>query len=152
MCRAVTIFWYRHPVKPPYAAIFLAGPAMGQGGGPGFHEQDRDLNLVLGGNGKDLSSGFLIRTGPAGSKGSELWKGTERLAAAPAFGLPAGGGVTLHHRWLWLQAIVEEKRIRFYYEGRLALDAALKEPIPPGSLGFWTERGSVQVARITLAE
>ncbi len=140
--------WYRHPVTPPYSVIFFAGPSMGHE--EGFHEKDRDLNLVFGGDGQKVDSGYLLRTGPAGGPGCELWKDGKKLAAAPAVGLPRGGGLTLHHRWLWLQLTVEAGRVRFAYEGRPALEAKLPTP-PKGHLGFWTEHGSAQVARATLS-
>ncbi len=144
-----TALWYRRPLSPPYCISVLCGPTMGSG--RGFHEKDRDLNLVVAGNGRDLEHGYLLRTGPARGAGSRLLHKGRVLARARAFGLPAGGGLTLHHRWLWLKAIVEKDRIRFYYEGKLAVDHHLANPPAKGFVGFWTENNTVQVARATLS-
>jgi hypothetical protein len=137
----------RHRVTPPYGLYVLAAPAMTSL----YHEneQGRDLNLVLSGNGKDLSAGYVIRVGGSGELGAELWKGKTRLASAPLFGLPQGHA--LHHRWFALQAVVERERIRFFYEGKPAFEAALTEPAGPGYVGFWTKGNSVRVARATIS-
>lgn len=144
--RESSVLWYRQPLAPPYAVYVLAAPSAPITYGS---EAGRDLNLVLGGNGRDLSDGYIVRVGPTSSRGCELWKGKERLAQEPKLGLPRGH--SLHHTWFALLAVVEEKRIRFFFDDRPAFDCPLAESVPAGRPGFWTERNNVQVARITLS-
>jgi hypothetical protein len=144
-----TILWHRTPLKPPYAISVLCAPAMR--GRRGFDEKERDLNLVLGGDGHSLDTGFTLRTGPTGSYGCQLFHAGQATVSAPNIGLPPQGGFTLHHRWLWLHATVEANRIRFSFDGRPALDYRAEAEIPSGFVGFWTQNNSVQVARITIA-
>jgi hypothetical protein len=141
-----TVLWHRHRLKPPYAIAVQAAAAMsGQYG----DEEGRDLNLVLGGNGKDLAQGFTITLGPSGQQGAQLLKDGRTLASAPDFGLPYGHA--LHHRWFELLAVVEKDRIRFYYEGKLAFEHALNEAPSDGYVGFWTRQNTVRIARATVS-
>lgn len=139
------VFWYRHPLPPPFAfVIYAAASAEFQYG----REAGRDLNLVLGGNGRNLENAVTIRVGTSESEGCELRRNGQVLARFPQLGLPRGH--SLHHRWFELKVFVEPRRIRFFYERQLIFDQALPEPLPVGNVGFWTENNSVRLARATL--
>lgn len=149
--REPSTLWYRQPLKPPYAVSFLCAPAAERFARSGHSEGGHDLNLVLAGNGQDLDDGILLQTGRVGRIGCLLTRNGDTLGQNRETGLPPSSGNVLHHRWLWIQALVEEDRIRIRYEGREALDIPLEEPVPAGYVGFWTVRNSVRIARATLS-
>ena len=147
------VLWYRRPLAPPYAISVLCAPSMrGDERELEFTEADRDLNLVLGGNGESLDDAWLIRTGAEGKYGCRLLKGGEDIAVALETGLPEGGGFALHHRWVWVQAVVEPDRVRVFFDGRPALDCEVAIGDEPGRVGFWTRRNAAQIARATIAD
>jgi hypothetical protein len=106
---------------------------------------------VIAGNGKDLDAGFILKTGCVQSTGCLIARDGETLAQNRAVGLPPSTGNVLHHRWLWIQALVEKDRIRIRYEGREALDVQVDTPVPAGFVGFWTVRNPVRIARATVS-
>jgi len=144
-----SVLWYRQLLTPPYALYVLAAPAAA-GDNPNARERPRDVNLFLAGNGKDTQAGISIRVGASGREGCSLWQGAEMVARTAEIGLPAGGNA-LHHRWFELLAVVEGRRVRFYLEGRLALDQSLANDLAPGHVGVWTVNNSIRLARATLS-
>lgn len=142
-----SVLWYRQPLTPPYCLNILACPVQE---GDAYHpRRGREVNFVLGGNGRDLSSGVQIRVNPNGEPRSELCLGTRVLAASTQVHFPRGQN--LHHRWFALKAVVEPRRVRFFYEGRQVFDQALDQPLATGRVGVWTQEGSIRVARATLS-
>ena len=113
------------------------------------YERGRDLNLVFGGNGKDLSEGWTVRVMHALERGVELWHGDQLVAQNKEFGM--GRGHTLHHSWYEVGVVVEEGRVRVYYEGRPVLDTAVDEKKFSGQLGVWTENNSIRLGRVQIA-
>ena len=113
------------------------------------YERGRDLNLVLGGNGKDLTEGWTVRVMRALDRGVELWHGDKLVAQNKEFGM--GRGHTLHHSWYEVGVFVEEGRIRVYYEGRPVLDAAVDEKEFVGQVGVWTEDNSIRLGRVQIS-
>ncbi len=140
------VLWYRKPLKPPYAAVVYVAPSAEQ---HRRRENGRDLNLVIAGNGKDLEDGLLLKVGPYGKRGCELLRNGKRLAQERKLGLPYGHA--LHHRWFELMVIVENNRIRFFYEGHPIFDQKLDTALPAGQFGFWTHDNSVRIAKATLS-
>lgn len=141
-----SILWYRHRLEPPYCISVQAAPAAEFEYGK---EKGRDLNFILSGNGENLREGIIIRTGSAGEEGCSIRQGGNLLGEAVWAGLPKKHA--LHHRWFEMKVVVDKTRIRYYYEGRLALDVSLSQPVQPGRIGFWTENNSIRVARLTLS-
>ncbi len=142
--RQESILWYRHPLKPPYTLCVYAAVA---GGADARQHKGRDLNLILSGNGVDLSEGVRVLVNPEGRFGCEMWRGREKIAANYEVGLP--DGYLLHHHWYCLKAIVEEERVRFYYEDDLVLD--IQQRLPAGQVGFWTRAGQASIGRATIS-
>ena len=85
----------------------------------------------------------------ARGRGIELWHAGQLVASNRELGL--GRGHTLHHSWFEIAAVVQKDRIRVYFEGRLAIDHQLQEPIGSGQVGLWTEKNSIRVGRIQLS-
>ena len=140
--------WHRQTMRAPFAVRTW----ISMGARDTFaaeYERGRDLNLVFGGNGKDLTEGWTVRVMRALDRGVELWHGGQLVAQNKEFGM--GRGHTLHHSWYEIAAVVEEGRIRVYYEGRQVIDAAVDEKEFKGQLGVWTESNSIRLGRMQIA-
>jgi hypothetical protein len=142
-----SVLWHKRKLEPPYAMAALMGAASVPWLSGTAH-YDRDLNLVLGGNGKDLKQGFTVRVMGRG-RGCELWRGDALLARNKDAALPAGH--SLHHIWWKVRAIVDPDRVRVFFDGSLVIDQTLETPAPAGQLGLWTHRNSISVGRVTIA-
>ena len=142
------VLWHRQTMRAPFAVRTW----ISMGARDTFaaeYERGRDLNLVFGGNGKDLSTGWTVRVMRALDRGVELWHGDQMVAQNKEFGM--GRGHTLHHSWYEIGLVVEEGRVRVYYEGRPVLDAAVDEKEFSGQVGVWTENNSIRLGRVQIA-
>ena len=145
---APSILWHRQKLVAPFGIRTW----ISMGARENFaaeYERGRDLNLVFGGNGKDLTVGWTVRAMRAEERGIELWYGDQLVAQNKDLGL--GRGHTLHHSWYETVVVVEAGRIRVYYEGRPALDAAVDEKEFSGQVGIWTENNSIRLGRAQIA-
>lgn len=146
------ILWHRQPLAPPYTLSVLCAPVSRETRSRYSHgERGNDLNLVVAGNGRDVTEGYICRTGRIGRNGLSVKRDGRTLGQEREVGLPPSFGLALHHRWLWLHVRVETDRIVLSYEGREALTVELDEPPQPGFVGFWTVHNEVQIARATLS-
>jgi hypothetical protein len=144
--RKESVLWHKRTLEPPYAMAAYIGAASVRWLRGGHY--GRDLNLVLGGNGRDLAEGLTVRIMDRDG-GVQLWRGDQRLATAKGVGLPDGH--SLHHIWWEIKAIVDPGRVRVFFDGRLAIYHELEAPLAPGQVGIWTRRNAVSVGRVTLS-
>ena len=142
------VLWHREVRQAPFALRTW----ISMGARDNFaseYERGRDLNLIFGGNGKDLSEGWTVRVMRAHERGVELWHGDQLVAKNIEHGM--GRGHTLHHSWYEIAAVVEEGRVRVYYEGRQVIDQAVDEKEFRGQLGVWTEDNSIRIGRVQIS-
>ncbi len=140
--------WNKLTLSPPFAIrAFLSLGARDYFSSEYDHGQN--MNLVFGGDGASLDRGWQVRGMDARGRGIELWHAGQLVASNRELGL--GRGHTLHHSWFEIAAVVQKDRIRVYFEGRLAIDHQLQEPIGSGQVGLWTEKNSIRVGRIQLS-
>jgi hypothetical protein len=139
------VLWHKSKLAPPCAVTSLIGAAAA--GAQGVHI-GRDTNLVVAGDGRELDSGYCFRIGSA-EEGCELRKGGRLLARAPASAMVQTH--VLHVRWFQVGAIVEPRRLRFFFEDQLVIDYVPDEPVPVGQVGIWTQNNAISVARATLS-
>ena len=142
------VLWHREVRQAPFAMRTW----ISMGARDNFaseYERGRDLNLIFGGNGKDLSEGWTVRVMRAHERGVELWHGDQLVAKNIEHGM--GRGHTLHHSWYEIATVVEEGRVRVYYEGRQVIDQAVDEKEFRGQLGVWTEDNSIRIGRVQIS-
>jgi len=139
------VLWHRHETVGPVALNVLMAPRADI---HGDREVDRDLNVVLHGNGKDLSAGYLFVVSARGN-GCRILRGSKELAAAKEPGLPRGH--TLHHPWFSVTALAADGKLGLYLDFKLVLEAQDTEPLTQGQAGIWTRNNKISVARATLA-
>jgi O-antigen ligase len=141
------VLWTKRSMKGNAAMEALMAPCANQT----YHEeQGHDLNLVLYGNGRDLSEGYLFTVLSAG-RGCQISKNGKVLASAPAPG-PAASGHSLHHTWFSVIGIVSGKKIQMYFDRRLACECTDEQPLSQGKFGIWTRKNKISVARATLSD
>lgn len=138
------VLWHRQRMKAPFG--MRAWISMGaRETFASEYERGRDLNLVFGGNGKDLTEGWFVRVMRANERGVELWHGDQLVAQNKEFGM--GHGHTLHHSWYEIGCVVEAGHLRVYYDGRKVLDTTVDEKEFAGQVGIWTEDNSIRLGR-----
>lgn len=115
-----------------------------------------DLNLTVGGDGRDLSSGYSWIFGGAGRTVNRVYKGDE-IALEKPFEKPAGLG-NEHQDWFYVRLEKRETaaglRFRYYVNNKLLLEyadpAPLKAALDGGRFAFWTYNGALSIARARL--
>ncbi|MBE7464717.1 MAG: hypothetical protein HS116_14675 [Planctomycetes bacterium] len=143
--RQDAVLWYKHEVSGPVAVEALMAPRADARYG---EEIGRDLDLVLFGNGKDLSQGYQF-TVLSESDGCRVTKNGKTLGEARGIGLPAGHA--LHHSWFSVAAHCSGRKLRFYFDRRLVLEIDDPDPLTRGQLGVWTQKNKISLARCTLS-
>ena len=112
-----------------------------------------DLNVGVGGDGKDLASGYSFGFGTNTRKNSTIWRG-DAIAQQKPFELPPGTGET-HQDWFYVRLEKRQvgKSVNFKWSvnGREIANYTDDNPLPDGGhLAFWSKDGGLSVARMRL--
>ena len=112
-----------------------------------------DLNVGVGGDGKDLASGYSFGFGTNTRKNSTIWRG-DSVALQKPFELPPGTGET-HQDWFYVRLEKRQvgKSVNFKWSvnGREIADYTDDNPLPDGGhLAFWSKDGGLSIARMRL--
>ena len=112
-----------------------------------------DLNVTVGGNGRDLASGYSFGFGTETRKNSTIWRG-DQVALQKPFVLPPGTG-TEHQDWYYVRLEKRQvgKSVNFKWSvnGREIANYTDDNPLPDGGrLAFWSKNGGISIARMRL--
>ena len=112
-----------------------------------------DLNVGVGGDGKDLASGYSFGFGTNTRKNSTIWRGDE-VALQKPFELPPGLG-TEHQDWFYVRLEKRQvgKSVNFKWSvnGREIANYTDDNPLPDGGkLAFWSKNGGISIASARL--
>ena len=112
-----------------------------------------DLNVGVGGDGKDLASGYSFGFGTNQRKTNTIWRG-EQVALEQKFELPPGTGET-HQDWFYVRLEKRQvgKSVNFKWSvnGREIANYTDDNPLPDGGrLAFWSKDGGLMIARMRL--
>ena len=112
-----------------------------------------DLNIGVGGDGRDLASGYSFGFGTDARKTNTIWRG-DKVALQKPFELPPGIGET-HQDWFYVR--LEKRQIgksvnfRWSVNGREVASYTDDNPLPDGGkLAFWSKGGGLMIARMRL--
>ena len=112
-----------------------------------------DLNIGVGGNGRDLASGYSFGFGTNARKNNTIWRG-DTVAVQKPFELPPGVGET-HQDWFYVR--LEKRQIgksvnfKWSVNGREVANYTDDNPLPDGGkLAFWSKDGGLSIARMRL--
>lgn len=112
-----------------------------------------DLNLTVGGDGKDLASGYSFLFGAKQRTVNQIRRGDDVVWEKPCV-LPPGVGDT-HQDWFYvrLERRQTKEGIRFLYSvnGREVANYLDNKPLADkGQIAFWTVNGGLSIARVRL--
>lgn len=117
-----------------------------------------DLNLTVGGDGRDLASGYSFLFGANGRSFNRVLRGNEIVAEKPFGTAPAGVGDT-HQDWFYIR--LERRRtpqglmFRYSVNGQEMWQYLDPNPLPGAladarHIAFWTYNGGLSIARVRL--
>jgi hypothetical protein len=116
-----------------------------------------DLNLSIGGDGRDLASGYSFMFSAHNRTNNRLLRGDEVVVNKP-FELPPGVGNT-HQDWFYVRLERRQTpqglRFRYSVNGREIINYTDPQPLPSalnraGRIAFWTYNGGLSIARARL--
>ncbi len=115
-----------------------------------------DLNLTVGGDGRDLSSGYSWVFGGAGRSVNRVYKG-DAIALEKPFEQPALLGNT-HQDWFYVRLEKRQTpqglRFKYFVNNKMLMEyadpAPLKAALEGGRFAFWTYNGGLSIARARL--
>ncbi len=142
--------WSRFATKGDWTLeAYLATP-MDQARG---ERSPTDLNVTVGGDGRDLASGYSFLFGAKSRAVNQIRRGDE-VAWEKAFELPAGIGDT-HQDWFYVRLERRQTpqglKFRYSVNGRLITEYLDPKPLPDsGQIAFWTQNGGLSIARVRL--
>ncbi|MCC7494403.1 MAG: hypothetical protein IT204_18745 [Fimbriimonadaceae bacterium] len=117
-----------------------------------------DLSLSLCGDGQNPAAGYsFIYAADEGSRtlirrGSTVLASTSRPEfLSPSYSDTRPATEDFHRRWWQLVAQKTGDRLRFWIDGRLALETTDPAPLEQGRIGLWTVRNGMMVARVRVA-
>ena len=112
-----------------------------------------DLNVTVGGDGRDLASGYSFGFATDRRAKNTIWRG-DQIALQKDFEMPPGAGET-HQDWFYIR--LEKRRIaggvRFKWSVNGREVATYLDPNPladGGHLAFWSLNGGLSIARVRL--
>lgn len=112
-----------------------------------------DLNVTVGGDGKDLASGYSFLFGAKNRTVNQIRRG-DAVAWEKPFELPAGAGDT-HQDWFYVRLERRQTpagvRFRYSVNGRNIGEYTDPKPLEnKGHFAFWTVNGGISMARMRL--
>ena len=112
-----------------------------------------DLNISVGGDGKDISSGYSFGFATDNRAHNTIWRG-DNVALQKPFEMPPGAGET-HQDWFYVRLerrqIGASVRFKWSVNGRELATYTDANPLPDGGhLAFWSLNGGLSIARVRL--
>lgn len=160
---SLAALWSKYVFSGDFSIEFYAGMRMG------WYERPGDLNLSVMSKSNSTGDGYTaIATGwdPDHSQlysrllrnGAAMDISTKYLVPRSRAGLVrqgyqplVAGGRDIHGAWYGMQLRRIGKRLQYIYDNEPVFDVEDEEPLQDGSLGIWTYRNSMMVARIKIA-
>lgn len=124
-----------------------------EGGGSGY-SRPSDLNGIIAGDGKNLSSGYAFVFAGDNNTRSKILRRGETVAETTAFKFenPTSGNRRFHNQWFHLRVERTGSLLTYYIDGRKALEYDDPSPLSGGHVGFWTHQGNgIMIARTRIA-
>ncbi|RYG70218.1 PDZ domain-containing protein [bacterium] len=147
---ASPLLWSRFATKGDWTLeAYLASPmdlARGE-------RSPTDLNITVGGDGVDLSSGYSFIFGGNARSVNQIRRG-DAVAWEKPFVMPPGVGET-HQDWFYVRLerrqTPQGARFRYSVNGRELANYIDPKPLADGGhIGFWTLNGGLSIARVRL--
>lgn len=150
--------WTRRRFTGDQVVEFFAGIPMDQPWAP-FYRHPGNLAVTLCGSNDTPGSGYSLIFAGWGNSASGIFRRGELVAKVPGVVMPdildsLGGGFgghgeahKLHNEWWRLRAEKMGNTIRLLVDGKVAASFTDPEPLPAGTIGIWTLKQAITVAR-----
>jgi hypothetical protein len=160
---SLAALWSKYVFSGDFSIEFYAGMRMG------WYERAGDLNLTVMSRANSTGDGYTaIATGwdPDSSQlYSRLLRNGDLMDSSTKYLVPriragnarqgyqplVAAGRDIHGAWYGMQLRRVGNRLKYTYDNEPVFDVEDKDPLQDGSLGIWTYRNSMMVARIKIA-
>ncbi|MDF2440441.1 MAG: hypothetical protein JWN98_1425, partial [Abditibacteriota bacterium] len=142
----IAAIWNKHSFTGDFA-IDLFAACKRDGGG---YQHPRDINITIGGDGRDLASGYSFIFGGWNNTATRILRGTQTVAETTKVLLPTDYQGQAHHKWFNLRVERTGNIVSFYVDRELALRYKDPNPLPGRRIALWTNGNGVIIARATL--
>ncbi|PIX45412.1 MAG: hypothetical protein COZ56_01930 [Armatimonadetes bacterium CG_4_8_14_3_um_filter_58_9] len=145
------ILWSKHTYPGDVVAEFYCGVKMSLPKEPGYSNPG-DLNITLCSDGKDLSSGYSFIFAGWGNSRTAILRGAKIVSETDAFRLvqPHSQNFSYHRHWYYVRVERIQGVVRFFIDGRLALQYEDPQPLAGGRLAFWSFHSGMMLARVRI--
>jgi len=127
---------------------FFVGPKMDSERGKKY-EYAGDFSLVLGADGRDISSGYSFMFAGWDNRGSQIVRQKKILTENPAVTIPRSSAI--HRQWFHLKIRKNHDRLTFWADGKLVGTIQDPEPLPGRRFGLWTWKNGFMLAQFRVS-
>jgi hypothetical protein len=147
-----SVLWNKHLFDDRVVVEFFAGIKMlrRRGGGYGYA---RDINCCIGGDGKDVSSGYNFMFGAMDNKKSLITRKGEIVASSKGKLEVIPRTSRIHHRWFYIRAERDGGQLRFMVDDGKVLNLKYTDPTPlsGGRVAIWTWDCGIIFSRVRIS-
>jgi hypothetical protein len=127
---------------------FFVGPKMDSERGKKY-EYAGDFSLVLGADGRDISSGYSFMFAGWDNRGSQIVRQKKIMVENPAVTIPRSSAI--HRQWFHLKIRKNHDRLTFWADGKLVGTCQDSEPLPGRRFGLWTWKNGFMIAQFRVS-
>ncbi len=142
----IAAIWNKHSFSGDFAVDLFAACKRDIGG----YNHPRDINISIGGDGRDLASGYSFIFGGWNNTATRLMRGTQQVAETTKFLLPKDYQGQAHHKWFNLRVEKTGSLLSLYVDRELALQWKDPDPLMGRRMALWTCGNGVMIARATV--
>ena len=127
---------------------FFAGPKMDTDRGKKY-EYAGDFSLVLGADGRDISSGYSFLYGGWDNRGSQIVRQKKIVHENPEMKVPRSGEI--HRRWFHLKVRKNGNQFSFWIDGKLSGTFTDPDVLPGRHFAIWTWKNGLMAAQFRIS-
>jgi hypothetical protein len=113
----------------------------------GRYEYASDINITIGGDGRDLTSGYSFLFGGYQNRMTCILRG-DRTVAQTQRRIPIDGNI--HRRWFHLKVARHGSRLLYWIDDELVLDYDDPDPLTGDQIALWTWNNGIMVAQVRI--
>jgi len=149
----VAAIWNKYSYVGDVVVDYYAGPKMLNNkieGWQGRQAKERvgDFNITIGGDGRNVHSGYAFVAGPGDRMtGAAIFRKGKKVAENKTFRFFTRG----HNRWANVRAERHGSVLKLFVDGQLIVDYNDEQPLPGGYVAVWTQDNGIMIPRVTIA-
>ena len=139
--------WNKRKFPGDVCVDLAAGIKMDRNRG-GRYEYASDINVTIGGDGSDLTSGYSFMFGGYNNSRTALFRqGTE--VATSHMRIPVH--TNIHRRWFHIKIARRGSRLGYWIDDKLILEYTDPDPLPGDQMALWTWNNGIMVAQVRIS-